>query len=315
MFLAVPTANRTIRPELTMKQILSVLLILLCIHSSAQVKKTDRTTNNLLGPVKSTHLVYIRGEEKFGELVKSHTEFTLTEEYNKAGLLTTTKLVDGSSVTKTTYKYDKNGNLIEKREDEDGEVITIRLKYDNDGREIELDTYNDKDKLETRLKTKYNSDGNPEMASLYYSSGNLKEETRFIYNEKKQLSEKTSIDADNKMTSASMLEYDEKGRLSIILEMEENGDEDPIIRTSGYTYNDKGQVSIKDYFLADDTIKKDTFSYDEFGNVVMHFTDNNNFESDVLTYDNRNNWIKKIRTFNLNGNERKFILERDVKYY
>jgi YD repeat-containing protein len=298
-----------------MKQILSALVILLCTNSSAQVKKTDRSANNLLGPVRSTHLVYIRAEEKFGELVKSHTEFTLTEEYNKEGLLTAAKLVDGSSVTKTTYKYDKRGNLIEKREDEDDEVTTIRLKYDSDGREIELDTYKDKGKLETRLKTKYNSDGNPESASLYYGDGSLKEKILFTYNDKKQLSEKSFYDAEEQVTKTVMLAYDDNKRLINDVEMVMDEDEKVTVNAKSFEYNEKGQVTKEKYMKSDGYEKADELEYDSFGNVIKNYSNEQNFQLDVLTYDNRNNWIKTIRRFNLHGNERKFIIEREVKYY
>jgi YD repeat-containing protein len=298
-----------------MKQILSALLILLCTISSAQVKKTDRSTNNLFGPVRSTHLVYNRGEEKFGELVKSHTEFTLTEEYNKAGLLTATKLVDGSSVTKTAYKYDKNGNLIEKREDENDEVTTIRLRYDSDGREIELDTYKDKDKLETRLKTKYNSDGNPESASLYYGDGSLKEKTVFTYNDKKQVSEKETYDAEEQVTKTVMLAYDDNKRLMNDVEIVMGEDEKANVNAKSFEYNDKGQVTKEKYMKSDGYEKTEDLEYDSFGNVIKYYSNEQNFQLDVLTYDNRNNWIKTIRTFKQLGNERKFIIEREIKYY
>lgn len=298
-----------------MKQILSAILILLFTISSAQVKKTDLSTNNLYGPVKSTKQYYINAEEKFGELVKGKTVSTITEEYNKEGWLTASHLVEGSSVTKTTCKYDKNSNLIEKRIDKNGNVSTTRLKYDSDGREIELDTYNDKDKLETKLKTKYNSDGNPESASLYYGDGSLKEKTFFTYNDKKQLSEKSFYDAEEQPTKTVTMAYDDKERLAIDLEI--TSDEEGLIQMIGKTfeYNDKGLVAKKIYMNMDGDQQPTEFEYDSFGNIIKDYSGEQNFQTDVHTYDKRNNWIKIIRLFNLLGNERKFIIEREIKYY
>jgi YD repeat-containing protein len=297
-----------------MKQSLFVLFLFLVISTSAQPKKIDRTTNQLQGAVKSTSTVYFRTKEKFGELVKDFKEMSEVEEYNKDGLLTASEISIGkTSVTKTTYKYDNAGNLIEKKEDEDGEVILIQLLYNADGKETEVNTFNGKGALETKLKKKYDERGLLVSAILYNGNGSLREKELFKYNEKKQLSTKDIVDPKGDTTKILEYGYDEEGRLGIEIQL--NQGNEISMEGAAYTYDSKGRIATKTRMPASGDKTTQTLEYDSFGNIIKEFTSTNNYLTDELTYDNRNNWVKMIRTMHYPLLSRKYIVERTVKYY
>ncbi|MET0462028.1 MAG: hypothetical protein ABW007_02705, partial [Chitinophagaceae bacterium] len=277
-----------------MKLIAPVLVLFLSMSVSAQLKKIDRSTNNLLGPVKSVTTVYHRAEEKFGELTKQFIQMTETEEYNKDGFLTSSKLVIGSSTTKTTYKYDKANNLIEKKEDENGDVTLLQAIYNADGKEIELNTFDQKGALETKLKKKYNDQGDLITASLYNGDGTLREKETFAYNEKKQLDEKTTYDAKGKEKKMSTYKFSDNGLL--LEEIAFTYGE--LISFIYYVnkYDDKGRVILKKKSLPDGESFEDTkIEYDPYGHITNEFTNADNYQKDKYTYDNRNNWITTTR--------------------
>jgi hypothetical protein len=297
-----------------MKLIAPVLLLALSISATAQLKKIDRSTNNLQGPVKSTTTVYHRAEEKFGELTKQFVQMTETEEYNKEGLLTSSKLVIGSSITKTTYKYDKANNLIEKKEDEGGDITLMQAIYNADGKEVELNTFDNKGVLETKLKKKYDEQGQLITANLYNGDGTLREKETFVYDEQKQLKEKTTSNAKGAEKKMSSYKFNGKGLLleEIAFTYEE------LISFVYYIneYDDKDRVILKKKSLPDNENFEDTkIEYDPYGNIINEFTNSENYQKDKYTYDSRNNWITSLREWYYLKNKRKYIVERTVKYY
>ncbi|MCG2614580.1 hypothetical protein LZZ85_09820 [Terrimonas sp. NA20] len=297
-----------------MKLFIPFLLFLLNMTASAQFKKIDRSTNNLQGAVKSITTVYHRAEEKFGELTKQSIQMTETEEYNKDGLLTFSKLVIGSSTTRTTYKYDKANNLIEKKEDEDGEATLVQAIYNADGKEIELNTFDKKGALETKLKKKYNEQGQLITASLYNGDGTLREKETFSYNEKKYLDEKTTSNAKGEEKKMSTYKFSDKG---LLLE-EITFTYEKLISFVYYVnkYDDKDRVILKKKSLPDGESFEDTkIEYDTFGNITNEFTNADNYQKDKYTYDTRNNWTMSVREWNYFKNKRKYIIERSIKYY
>ena len=62
-------------------------MLLMAVGTAAQEKKWDRSSENLLGPVKSTHFEFFKAEEKFGDLVKDSKVSSRTNEYNAEGWL------------------------------------------------------------------------------------------------------------------------------------------------------------------------------------------------------------------------------------
>lgn len=297
-----------------MKLTLPILLLLLSSGAFSQLKKIDRSTNNLIGPVKSTTTVYHRAEEKFGDLTKQFVQMTETEEYNKDGLLTSSKLVIGSSVTKTTYKYDRSNNLIEKKEDEDGDVTLMQAIYNAEGKETELNTFDKKGALETKLKKKYNEQGQLITASLYNGDGTLREKETFSYDEKKQLKEKSTSNEKGEEKKLSKYKFNEKGLL--LEEIAFTYGE--LISFVYYVnkYDDKDRLVLKKKSLPDNQSFEDTkIEYDLQGNVINEFTNAGNYQKDKYTYDSRNNWITSLREWSYLKNNRKYIIERTVKYY
>ena len=296
-----------------MKYKLSLIFLLVSITALAQLQKTDLASKNLFGQVKSTTEVYYRAEDKFGELVKDFKEFTQTEEYNKAGLLTESKIVDGSSVLKITYKYDKMNNLIERKEDHDGEVTLTTVVFDTDGKAVEVNNFDAKGKLETKRKNKFNKDGKHESSSLYFGDGSLKEKDVFVY-EAGELAAIETYDPKNLMIRTTMSEWNEKGMLLLEIQMFNNDDGELLIRTTELTYNDKGQIDKKKTSEPSGKVYSEKMEYDDFGNITHNFTDSKNYEKNVYTYDSRNNWTKQIRTWSSSGFVKKYIVERSIKY-
>jgi YD repeat-containing protein len=297
-----------------MKLINSILLLFLCTTASAQLKKIDRSTNNLQGPVKSVTTVYFRAEEKFGDLTKQFKEMTETEEYNKDGLLTSSKLVAGSSTEKISYKYDKAGNLIERKKDEDGEITTIQAVYNAENKETEVNTFDKTGALETKLKKKYDAQGLLLSANLYNGDGTLREKEIFTYDSNQHVSKKSIVTAEGKERSYILYSYTAKGLLKE--EIVFTFDELLSFVYWVYQYDNKDRLILKKKSLPDATNFEDTkIEYDAFGNPINEYTNDKNYQKDKYTYDNRNNWTVSLREWFYLLNKRKYFVERTIKYY
>jgi YD repeat-containing protein len=274
-----------------MKSTIIAAFALLSFHAIAQTPKTTRAGADLKGPVKSTSSVTYLAEEKFGTLVKDEAFMTEFCEYNKDGFLISTK------------------------ETEDEDVFNTKLIYDADNNLVEANRYQGKSELIAKFKVKYNEQGLQSITSLYKADGSLEEKNVYAYNTKNLLAKQITYDEDGKKVAEETYEYDSEGRVSKETYISENREKKMETTVTTYAYNSKGQAIKRNELHADGTHRNYKLEYDQFGNLIKEYADEENYNTYTYSYDSKNNWIKQEKVNAFSGTKAEYIYERTIKYY
>lgn len=252
------------------------------VNCNKENKNSDLADMGLKGNVKYIEERGYSAIEKFGKIEKDKNRNYSLYSFNKDGNII--NILNSSIIT--TCKYDSKGNKIEQYYYElDGNLAGKSIYiYDSKGNMIEKDNYNPDSSLDHKYIYKYDSKGHRVEENYYNSEGML--------------------------NFKSINKYDSKGNL-----------------ISSISYNQFGEIDYKEtykYDLDDNCIEfsrgngQSFIKYDSKRNMIeenMYDEDGSLFNKSTYeyTYDNKDNWIKKI-FINKEGNAY-YIIERKIVYY
>ena len=232
--------------------------------------------------------------DKFGNRLSSRYEVVKSNGYKEENIC-------------YQYKYNASGMMILDEDDFDcdGSIDRkIKFTYDDNNRQISRESYGQDEKLDDKLLTKYNTDGN--RVDLYYV---YDESGVNIY----YMSQKS--DKDGRIFSTHKVDYEGDGVSEI---------------NDSYTYTDSGKVlsvisyhdGVKSYqkfysydesenlltvkeenILEEKTVYTEINKYDEYNNLITLSKQNSSDynESEKYTYDEKGNILTHLKRVNRNG--------------
>lgn len=129
---------------------------------------------------------------------------------------------DNEIESKKVLTYDKANLLSEVSTDAEGNVLNeVHIKYDEKGNETEIERYTSEDDKTTRTEFIYNEDGKKSEAHTYTNGKHVSKQV-YESDEKDQLIK--IMDEELFSKSITTLEYDDRGNMTLQLEVDENGE-------------------------------------------------------------------------------------------
>jgi len=252
---------------------------------------------NLKGKVKEKSVNKYRIKYKFGKPEKA-LSLTTVYKFNNAGNLTEMEESSGNRSVKSRidFKYDNSERLIEVTGYKKKKTFDYRLLYfyDDPKNQVRNEHYYSDGSLSSKGLFKYDNN-KQEIERQYYSSdGSLRNKVLFTYNDRGGLINHSAYNSENKKIGEEDYEYDDKGNI-IQIKTYRNGS---IAKKTVNEFNKKGQAILsKHYNTKDSLVRKNTYKYDENGNVI---------ENEEYEYSHK---------FGKYQSELKSVVEYTYKYY
>lgn len=212
--------------------------------------------------------------------------------------------------------YDKKGNVIESyKEMIVGEEKTIRdrktWEYDNKGRKIDHTRYREGDPV-IIYQYEYDQEGNMTKEIRKLPDGTIDYETVNVYEAGNHIEKNGYF--NSQLNDKWIFQYDEEGNR---IKEGHAGADGVIYERFVYTYDESGnKIQELRYRGEGDYDNKITFEYDDQGNLIEEVQMIGSEEviqtiSYDYTYDNKGNWVKKIRLLDGDGMQK---IERSYEY-
>lgn len=305
-----------------MKKILSIILIALILscNNTEKIKiieKNDLEKNDLIGKVKIIEEKNYITSEKFGKVIKLKLQDWRITTFNILGNIIEEKIFDenGKINSISRIKYDKENNIIEKTFVGGGNSEIGKYIYDKNGNNIEFTYYHNNDEISFKQINKFDQKNNLIDHRFYEYNGNLRDKTLSKYNDNGLVIETKEYSSNGTyivFSSKKTKEYDEKGNLIVEKNYDEKGNLEFIYK---YVYDEKNN-EIEKILSKDNSIEKNTRTFDKFNNCIKNFEYlNNNLKSNFTNnykYDKKGNWIQRIHFNNDIANR---IDEKHIEYY
>ncbi len=301
----------------------TITFLLLAISSTltgyAQSKSMTWKDFDLKGRVKSVEEISYLGVYKFGDLTKGRKINEGEDKFNKNGYVVDRYYYsydeDGEKEGfKQSFSYDKNDFLIGGTEEDDGETIEFKLINNASGKVETLDALTKKGKLMLRQKTKYNAAGKETEMAEYDANGDLVKKTIYTYSASGDRKEEKTVDKNGKTVEVNISVFDSRGNVIEANMIEYKGSKkEEYLRK--YTYN-QANKKIEERNSISGLDKKETFAYDDKGNLIRNVDEYGSTQTITYTYDSQGNWIKKVVEENSAFlGEKTEITERTIRYY
>ncbi|KRB54073.1 hypothetical protein [Flavobacterium sp. Root186] len=289
--------------------------LLMCFNafiSSAQMSGLHNTLKDskLYGKVKSVSIYSIKKDENPEESNK-----ILKDYFDEKGRLTQQdSYQNGNLDTSSKYYYDTNDSVVKYEHfynSNNNTRKTIFFFNSKNLREKEINYSNDT--IEDQFQYKYNEKNQQIEIAYFIYNNTLGNKSTKIYNSKGLLYKKTDFDDKNKIVAESTNKYNLQKQL---IETHTVNFEEIDTKTL-YTYDAMGnQNSTLALDKNQQMIYRLDFTYDKYGNLIksiqkikvgtrlLDIT-----ESLVYTLDDKNNWIKSIRTSKNKIGTKKRVIE------
>ena len=227
--------------------------------------------------VKAIRSSYSEYDEK-GQLIKENTYFS-----------------DGKIEHQSEYKYNDNGKMVEEFLINEENEIDERKAYEYNEKGVlvkELLIYLD-DSFDT-IEYLYNDDGKIIEKNTFDSEMNPEESKKMTY-ENKLLSSENTYDAEGKMLKEIKLQYDEKGNLTQRTSLDTI--EEKFLKTI-YLYNEKNIVTDVLTYNSDDQLigRSEQEANDNEQIVKIIEEDQHNYNHIEMIYDAQNNIVEQTET-------------------
>ena len=285
-------------------------------ESLKQIEKNDVEKDGLIGKVKILEEKNFIATEKFGKPIKLKLQDWRITTFNILGNIIEEKTLydDGEICSISKIKYNTENKIIE-RTHVCGENSDIgKYIYDKNGNNIEF-TYYQNGEISVKQINKFDKNNNLIDHRLYQYDGILKDKTLSKFNDYNLEieSEEYSFDGTScVLTNKKTIEYDNKGNLIEEKNYDEKGNLEFIYK---YVYDEKNN-EIEKILSKDNSFEKNTRTLDKFNNCIKGFEYlNNNLKSNFTNnykYDKKGNWIQRIHFNNDIANR---IDEKNIEYY
>lgn len=246
-------------------------------------------------------------KEKLKGKVKSYVQTS----YKVKGLGKDNKLNIGDVIGEEKISFNEKGNKI-KAYSSYADILIVGYEYDEKDNLIHNNTYTTLGKLIEEVTFRYDNNGNKIEMNRSKPNG-IKRKCSYGYDKVGNLIQEKCYDADDMPRSKVIYKYDENNNQ---------------IEKDSYNSSGKSDIKINYYYDSEgNKIKEATtfyeklsgnviYQYDNKGNVI--YVENTGSSGNVsryaykLTYDEHNNWIKKVFYSN---DIPKRIIEREYTYY
>lgn len=304
----------------TLIKFIIILFFFSFISCSDKEKMNDLKELNINGHVSSIKKSTYQAVEKFGEVQKG-------ERINRFWM------EDGNNYS---YSFNELGNITEIIEyKSDNEIDSKKVITYNENKKSERNDYNAEGELDGRVKYTYDKESNTTTINYYKSDGSLKNQYKDKYDGKKLVERR---------------QYDDNGKLIIVVEYEFDKNDNPIRLTvvdekgsvkqyQEGKYDQKGnRIEKKEYrdkkllndykFVYDknNNLLEETnstasskikYEYNNHGDVIKetHYKSFDSLDYKIefrIEYDDKNNWVKKI---SFENNKPSYYNEREVEYF
>lgn len=321
---------------------LIILLLFLPIVgcTSGDDTDTDLEILNLQGSVKSVFEVRYLATEKFGEVVKQverddepwesakqikfNTDGNKIEEiwyrsnrnisyrdtfiYNSNGKLSeVNKFRSSDSLSSSrVISYNEQGSISEEIYYDSYNSVSESYEYvyDENNLIIEVNRYSDDKELIEKTKYTYYNNNYLHEAYVYNEDGSLYEKIVYHYNDNAELTKLEIYDSDNELYYTHHITYDDNMN---ILETETK--QDMSFRVSEDNKSlilDKHTITIRESF------KYNNSGFIQELEIYWSDEESETFETHLFTYDQNNNWIRKVEYVDDNP---EYLVIRTIEYY
>ncbi len=234
----------------------------------------------IYGDVKMVTVTKYYLSDKFGELVKGSSQYTMSYEFNQQGdvisyMYSDTHWGDSYSAMVRVWKYNSEGKVkdlsIYYRDNlgENNENSVLKQKdiytYDSSGNLIELARYDDDGSLEEKTILRYDANGNAIEKSRFNSSGYAESRRFFKYDTNGNIIEELDVNSG----SNYKYKYDswgnriEVGWYSTATER--------VVNRYEYEYNSNGDMIRFSEYRSDNSLRREdrySYVYDSAGNRI-----------------------------------------------
>jgi len=325
-------------------QISSLIILLLFLPivgcTSEDGTYTDLERLNLEGSVKSVYEVKHLATKKFGEVVKKverddepwesanqikfNTDGNKIEEiwyrsnrsisyrdtfiYNSNGKLSeVNNFRDNDSLSSSrVISYNEQGSISEIiYYDSDNSIYeSYEYVYDENNLKIEMNIFSGDKELIEKTKYTYYNNNNLHEAYVYNADGSLYEKIVHHYNDDAEFTKLEIYNSENELYYTHNVKYDDN---SNVLETVTNQE------MSARVSEDNRYLILDSYTIT----RRESFEYNNSGfvkKIEKYRSDEKSetFETHKFTYDQNNNWIRKIEY--LDGNP-EYLVIRSIEYY
>jgi hypothetical protein len=198
-----------------------------------------------------------------------------------------------------TQNYDQNGRIIETIiYNVDGSVKSIgKNTYDNKGNKIEESGYTASNVLLFKTTYVYDKNGAVLTKSIFNSQNTLLDKSRYSYDDKGNILEEKQYNGDGTLRCILVRSYDNSGNLRETSEFRPDG---ALVLSTRCQYDNRGCLKEKSEITPNETIlSRKIYSLDASTNISEIDCQNKSGASEYkinFTYDEKNNWTKKIRS-------------------
>ncbi|MEN2415650.1 hypothetical protein [Flavobacterium mesophilum] len=292
-------------------------VLLMCFNAfitTAQMNGLHNTLKDykLYGKVKSISEHYMKNDENPDESNKMLTNYfdekgrlTQQDSYQNGKLNSSSKYFYGINDSVVKYQYFDNLNR-KTRE-------TVFFFNSKNLREKEINYSNDT--IEDQYQYKYNEKNQQIEVAYFIYNNTLGNKSTKTYNSKGLLYKKTDFDDKNKIVAESTNKYNLKNQLIENRTIDFKDIDTKILYTYDAMGNQNSSLSLN---KNQQMIYRLDFAYDSHGNLIKSVQKMNVgtrlldiTESLTYTLDDKNNWVKSIRT----SKDKKGIKKRVIVYY
>lgn len=237
--------------KLFTKLFLAVLVIFAAGCSAEKEKENSLVSYKLNGKVKTLKTVVHKAIDTVGIIVKG--ELSAPDNQYPVNIISFNE--DGYIVE---YKVSGSLNSFEQR---------LEYKYNEDFNRTGLAFYNSKNEVTRKYDITYNGK-NPVESYYYDDKGKITGKETYVYDDNGNELSSSSYDADGTFRYKFERKYDKNNNEIEWLGINPNGRKET---RQVWEYNDKGLKTVKYFYERyDSLINKETFKYDEKGNLVEH---------------------------------------------
>lgn len=231
----------------------------------------------IYGDVKMVTVTKYYLSDKFGELVKGSSQYTMSCEFNQQGdVISCTHRGDSYIAMVRVWKYNSEGKVKDLStyhrwtDSENNENSVLEQKviytYDSSGNLIELARYDDDGSLEEKTILRYDANGNAIEKSQFYSSGAAHSRRYFKYDTNGNIIEERFA---NSVSFYYKYKYDSWGnRIKVELYRTADGVMDEY---EEYEYNSNGDMIRYSAYNYDNSLRREdrySYVYDSAGNRI-----------------------------------------------
>ena len=199
---------------------------------------------------------------------------------------------DAERISHGRVAFDSQGNLLEEVTFDDfgNETGRQTYTYDENGKLMGEETMNEFGDVEEKLSYERDADGNILKKFIHYMDGAV-DTVHYRYDDAGKLIRKTLVDDEGVTESEEIFEFDGEN-----LVKEEKYEEGELVRKNVFTYDQYGNVTVAGVLNEDEESRLEN-EYDESGRRIRYFKYDENdklIEKHAFTYDEDGNAVEIV---------------------